>query len=329
MCPTLKVHGTVMNEVTEETYLGDIISNDGKNHKNIKHRMSKGIGIITQISNLLDMISFGPYLIEIALLLRDSMLINGILTNVEVWYNLTTNDIKEFENLDKTFLRKVLGVPGSTPSEAFYLELGILPVGTIIKARRLNYLHTILTGDKNGMLYAFFITQRHNPTRGDWTEQVKVDLEDFDIPCSFEYIEKKSKNAFKRIVKMKAKEHAMKRLISKQETHSKMENLKYTELKIQNYFKDENLKPKEMKTIFRYRTRMEMFGENFRGGEDQVVCPLCKLHLDNQELSLQCPVIRKEIEVKGKLADIYKENISYDIIKTVSKISEYRRDNNE
>ena len=146
MCPTLKVHGTVMNEVTEETYLGDIISNDGKNHKNIKHRMSKGIGIITQISNLLDMISFGPYLIEIALLLRDSMLINGILTNVEVWYNLTTNDIKEFENLDKTLLRKVLGVPGSTPSEAFYLELGILPVGTIIKARRLNYLHTILTG---------------------------------------------------------------------------------------------------------------------------------------------------------------------------------------
>ena len=60
------------------------------------------------------------------------------------------------------------------------------------------------------MLYAFFITQWHNPTKGDWTEQVKVDLEDFDIPCSFEYIEKKSKDAFKRIVKIKAKEHALK-----------------------------------------------------------------------------------------------------------------------
>ena len=155
MCPILKVHGTVMNEVTEETYLGDIISSDGKNQKNIKQRVSKGLGIMTEILNLLDLISFGPYLIEIALLLRESMLINGILTNVEVWYNLTTSEIKEFEDLDKVFLRKVLGVPGSTPSEAFYLELGILPIGTIIKARRLNYLHTILTGDRKGMLYSF------------------------------------------------------------------------------------------------------------------------------------------------------------------------------
>ena len=108
-----------------------------------------------------------------------------------------------------------------------------------------------------------------------------------------------------------------------------MENLNYTELKIQNSFKNENLKPNEMKTIFKYRTRMEIFGEHFRGGEEQVVWPLCTLHLDNQELSLQCPVIRKEIDVKGKLADIYKENISYDIIKTVSKISEYRKENSE
>ena len=32
-CPILKVHGTVMPEVTEDVYLGDIISNDGKKHK--------------------------------------------------------------------------------------------------------------------------------------------------------------------------------------------------------------------------------------------------------------------------------------------------------
>ena len=36
LCPTLKVHGTIMPEVTEDTYLGDILSNDGKNTKNLK-----------------------------------------------------------------------------------------------------------------------------------------------------------------------------------------------------------------------------------------------------------------------------------------------------
>ena len=47
-CPVLKVHGTVMENVTEDVYLGDVISNDGKNKKNIEKRISKGLGIMTQ-----------------------------------------------------------------------------------------------------------------------------------------------------------------------------------------------------------------------------------------------------------------------------------------
>ena len=86
MCPTLTVHGTVMEEVTEETYLGDIISADGKNSKNINNRISKGLGGKIQIMNMLELISFGPYFFEIALLLRESILINSNLRNIEVWY---------------------------------------------------------------------------------------------------------------------------------------------------------------------------------------------------------------------------------------------------
>ena len=41
-CPTLKAHGTIIPEVTEDIYLGDILSSDGKNTKTIKQRISKG-----------------------------------------------------------------------------------------------------------------------------------------------------------------------------------------------------------------------------------------------------------------------------------------------
>ena len=165
-CPSLKVHGTIMPmpEVTEEKFLGDIISSDGKNHKNIKHRLSKGIGISTQIMNLLKITSFGSHYFEIAILLRDSMLINGMMTNAEVWYNFNEQDINEFEAIDKSFLKKLLSNPSSTPNEALYLEMGILPIGGIVKARRINYLHSLLSRDTNSMLYSFFITQWYNPT---------------------------------------------------------------------------------------------------------------------------------------------------------------------
>ena len=58
------------------------------------------------------------------------MLINGTLTNAEVWYNFSSNEIREFEQLDRLFFAKLLGVPKTTPSESFYLELGVLPIIT-------------------------------------------------------------------------------------------------------------------------------------------------------------------------------------------------------
>ena len=105
-----------------------------------------------------------------------------------------------------------------------------------------------------------------------------------------------------------------------------MDNVSYSELKMQNYLKDENLKPKEMKTIFRYRTRMERYGENFRAGKAFIICPLCKLHIDSQELCFQCPVIKKELRVEGDISSIYKQNIDQKLAKAITRISDYRQD---
>ena len=44
-CPELKVHDKVMNNSKEEKYIGDIITGDGKNEKNVLSRKSKGFGI--------------------------------------------------------------------------------------------------------------------------------------------------------------------------------------------------------------------------------------------------------------------------------------------
>ena len=175
------------------------------------------------------------------------------------------------------------------------------------------------------MLYTFFITQWNNPCKGDWTELVQRDLEDLNIPCSFEYILSKSKEAFKRLVKVKAKEFALEKLTRKKNTHSKMEKLDYNEIKIQKYLLSEQLKPKQKRLIFKYRTRMAEFGENYRGGRSQVMCPLCETHLDNQELSYQCLEIRSKLKIMGKIEDIFKEEISLETVETIEKISELRR----
>ena len=50
------------------------------------------------------------------------------------------------------------------------------------------------------MLYKFFTTQWLNPTKGDWSLQVKEDIKILEIPESFNFIKSKSNETFKLIV---------------------------------------------------------------------------------------------------------------------------------
>ena len=54
LCPELSLHGTKIMQVTEDTYLGDVISSAGRNVKNIQKRVGKGIGIISKIMTKLE-----------------------------------------------------------------------------------------------------------------------------------------------------------------------------------------------------------------------------------------------------------------------------------
>ena len=317
-CPQLKVHGTVMECVQEDMYLGDLISSDGKNKKNIDKRISKGLGIITQIMNLLDIISFGSHYIEIALLLRESMFINGVLFNAEVWYGLTKAEVGEFEKLDRLLLRRILGTPVSTPQEAMYLELGIIPIGMVIKVRRIMYLHNLLRRNKQEMLSKFFWTQFNNPVKGDWTETVMDNIKDLEITEDLDVIKSKTKDTFKKHVKQKAREAALELLLKKKSKHSKLNNLEYTELTIQNYFKSKGISKEQARLIFKFRSRMVLFGQNYRGGQEAVPCPLCEEHPDSQTLLLECPFIKKHFPQQGiDITNIYSDNVDEETVKTL------------
>ena len=61
LCPELQIHGSKMVEVNEDIYLGDIISSDWKNDKNIKTRVSEGIALISDIMEMLEKITLGEF----------------------------------------------------------------------------------------------------------------------------------------------------------------------------------------------------------------------------------------------------------------------------
>jgi hypothetical protein len=124
-CPAMKVHGHTVDSVSQAVYLGDVISQDGSNAGHIKDRVSKGMGQMNTVMNLLKTVSFGSRYFEIAVTLREAHLINGMLTSTDILYGLRNKEIEQLEEVDKLLIRSILNAPISTCIESLYLELGL------------------------------------------------------------------------------------------------------------------------------------------------------------------------------------------------------------
>ena len=107
---------------------------------------------------------FGKFYYKVAILLRNSLLINSLLTNSEAWHNLTEKDLRSLEQVDENLLCKILETPISTPREVLHLELGVMPICFIIKCRRLNFLNYILSEPNDSLVKKVLESQMRHPS---------------------------------------------------------------------------------------------------------------------------------------------------------------------
>jgi hypothetical protein len=131
--------------VDKDKYLGDIISVDGRNTKNILARKGKAIGITNNITSILQEMCFGPYYFEVALVLRNSLFLSSILVNSEAWYGLTEDEKSDLEKQDEILLRKILDCPSNSPKCTLYLETGCKPIRFMIMMRQIMFLNYTYT----------------------------------------------------------------------------------------------------------------------------------------------------------------------------------------
>ena len=294
----------IMKKIDNEKYLGDVLSNDGRNIKNIKTRVNKGIGIVNKIISMLDVIPFGSHYFEIALVLRSSLLTSSMLCNSESWYNITVPEMKLLETVDTMLLRKILKAPKSTPIEMLYLELGCIPYQELIQKRRLMFLHYILQEDPKSMIAKFFETQRKNPTRRDWVTMVKNDLEELKINLKFEDIKVMKKSEFRAFLKRKIQDKAIEKLEQRKKSHSKVSNIQHGFLEMQTYLKPNKsqVSKEERQLIFELRSRVTEVKMNFKTKYEDLNCKTCKIEEETQKHILECTELdKKDQETKCNL----------------------------
>ena len=304
ICPELKVHNGKLAESESEKYLGVLITSTGKIKPNINSRREKGFGIASEILSILEEVPLGKFKVQIGLILRQAMLINGILHNSEVWSDLILSEVKLLEDVDEYLLRSIFRAHSKTSLEFLHLETGTKPIRFIIVSRRLNYLQNILKKPANELIHRVYEAQKKNPTKGDWIQLVMNDLDLIGEQLDEERIRSMSKNKFKRHVKKKIENAAFEYLEGLKNQHSKVKDIKYMRLETQPYILSENFTNVDICTLFALRSRMTNVKKNFSNQfRNNLLCKLGCSDMDNQEHLLECRIIQEKLEDKFKLAE--------------------------
>ena len=308
-----------IEEVESDSYLGSILSANGSNKKNIQARVIKGLNAGKTIIQIMEEICFGPYSTEVFIILRNSLMLSTLLSNCESMYRVTKQDVNSLEDVDNQILRQYFQLHSKTPTEFILLELGLVPVKYLVIQRRIMFLFWILQEDPNCLIYRFFQAQVKDPKPGDWCLLIKDDFKALDISLSFDDIKNITKNEFKKFLKDRIEEKAFQYLMEKKKEHSKMSDLKYDKLRIQNYLKPESkLLNSERNFILQIRSRMLNVKNNFKSSwKNNLECRLCLDGiLEDQKHILLCEALNQNCLSTNddiKYEEIFSENIKNQI----------------
>ena len=120
-----------------------------------------------------------------------------------------------------------------------------------------------------------------------------------------------SEYQFKRFVKILIRKEAFAYLENLKSTHSKVFHIQYDFFKLQRYFLPNQIDAQLAKFSFLCRTRMLKVGANYKAGNPNPQCPLCKNNYDSQNHLLSCPELvgDKVCQEVPEYNDLFGENL--------------------
>ena len=289
-----------MKKKQEQMYLGDIISADGTHAKNIQHRKNKGKGSINQIMQILDSVYFGKYYFEVAIVLRSSLLLSSLLLNSEAWVNINDKEIRSLEQTDEILLSKLTGSEANTSNAFKYLELGIMPLRFEIMKRKILYLQYILKQEKTSMIYKVFEATVENPVKNDFVQTCERYLSTLNLNLTFSEIEQMGNWKFKKMVKEKVKLAAFNYLIAQQKKQTKILDIQYKTLEMQEYLLEGNKSIEVSKFIFKARSKTLDIKMQRKWKYEDKLCTGCKVREETGEEILTCTYFEETDEENAK-----------------------------
>ena len=167
------------------------------------------------------------------------------------------------------------------------------------------------------MLFQVLKATWENPTKNDFVRICTQYLCALEIKMSFKEIEIMSEKEFKRLVKNKTEKAAFLYLQGEKQKQTKIANLEYKKLEIQEYFIDGNCNIKVAKIIFKARSKTLDIKLQKRWKYEDLLCIGCKVQEESGNEIMLCEVLNNEnkmSEIPVNYNCFFSENIK-DVVK--------------
>ena len=135
------------------------------------------------------------------------------------------------------------------------------------------YFYSLVNMKGDQAVYVFLMTQFRHRTNKDWVAMALKDFNDLNMSSDFETLQNTSLYTFKRDLKKNIRIYAFEQMMTEKNKKSKLQNVNYFDLKLQEYLVDPSTSTEDKLVTFQWRTRMHSsFGENFRGARLTTIC---------------------------------------------------------
>ena len=320
-------------------YLGDTITSDNKNKRNLEIKENKVESTIRQINTTASSDVMKGVESKVILTLYEKCITPSLTSNCESW-NLSPGEEKQLDNVGIRALKRLFHLPTTTPNTSVIYSFGQLYMTQEIDRKRFMYLHKLLSREKDHwttqMLYHL------NTCNMGWAKNINEKLTRYDLETNWETIRSKTKGEWKRLVEKAVDKINKDKMIKSCVTEINGETKVNTKTKrIHEHLTTagtyERRPPKEIisgtkqktKTIILSRYGMLECGSNFKGTMSQI-CRSCGT-TDNEthrlnECSIYRDTNRVNHHIKSNFEHIYSDdNDTLDsIIKDIDKVWEFR-----
>ena len=285
----------MIQETTQYRYLGDEVTNDGKNAENIKSRKQKIQATTATINTIASSEVISKVESTVLLELHERITIPALLNNCESWV-LNKTETDKLERVEIQALKNLFRLPPCTPNPAVIFTFGTLFTRQRIDQKQLIFLHKILNRhQKNWTLMTLNTLAEHNI---GWAKAIKDTLQQYSLPTQFDEIKIISKPEWTKRIKTVIETKNLERLkilcyksigeeqILKTKTSSIVPVITEQNYKREPQYTILRTSKQETKSIIMARYGLLECGKNFKGTLREICDTCCCIDDEKHRLNL-------------------------------------------